>query len=456
MNYNNRLFVSYTHDHQANVQDLITELRSSGISAWWDKDIKLGDRWRERLHENIGKSRHFLLYCTAQTKGSEMVTDEVRTFMESAKDDPTRKLFVLRSPDCQDKHIPVELGEVQHPRTLHDVIIDVLKETSEELTGRLLELQEEHKREREDLEKQLIREQERVQIARRYYRHQRFWGPFAEHDKVHIFTCGRDIPPDPTRPRGTSGYRTAIDKWDYRAVLGIAHFFASNYPAIRLTIEDPESKLQQEDINRTQVLANRIAQVGELLRDKNCIIIGSPDVNDFAEIALSRIHQIDPYDDDRKKSRGFVLIRDQKNTASAFYWKTSDQEREGIAKLESLQPVIHEFRPPPTQSKSRETGTMNGILTVADNPFCVQSGQRKIMILSGFSGVATHAIAKLLTEDNYLKSFYAFDEAQAQEKGDIEALIEVKYFVRAGHENRDARQIDESPTSIRFVELVAL
>lgn len=449
-----QVFVSYAREHRDKVEALIGQFRAAEVAVWWDKEIGLGDNWAEKLETKIKQSRHFLLYCNVEAKASEKVNHEIKTFRESAKNDPSRKLFVLRAPDCASKHVPQDLGEVQHADSVIDVIIYVLKEARNEALQDLGEFKRQAASEKVEIEEQLAIERGKVADARKYYRHRRFWGPFAENGDVHIFTCGRDIRPDDARPRGTGGYRTNIDKWDYRAVLGITHYFASNYPGAKLTIEDPASKLQQEDIDKTHVLANRIAEIGTLLKDKDCIIIGSPDVNDFAEIALSRIHGIHPYDNDRKKSRGFVLIRKRKNTASAFYWRTEGDEPEGIARLGPPKRRMYKYEPP--AEAASETGTMHGILIVADNPFSDSGLKRRIMIFSGFSGVATNAMAKFLTEETYLPSFFDFDEAQAQQGRAVEALIRVKYIVESGSENKDARQIDGAADSITFEELVGV
>lgn len=454
--YENQIFVSYARQQLPAVEGLVNQLHADGLTVWWDKEISPGERWRERIEAAICSSRHLLLYCTVHAKASDEVNQEIRAFQEDAKDDPSRKIFVLKASDCEDKHVPSGLGEFQRANSLQDVIIYVLKETRRELEKRFRDSDRKIETEKEALHKELASERAKVVEARKYYRHRRFWEPFAANRDIHIFTCGRDIPPDDTRPRGTAGFRTNIDKWDYRAVLGIAHFFASNYPGTRLTIEDPASKLHQEDINKVHVLANRIAEVGNLLKGKDCIIIGSPDVNDFAEIVLSRIHEINPYDNDRKKSKGFILIRERKNTASAFYWQKKSDEHEGIARIEKGTKLIYKHEPPTTEGDQQRAGKMHGLLVVAENPFDSPEPKR-IMILSGFSGVATNAMAKFLTEDAYLPSFFAFDdEVHAQQADAIEAVISVKYTVGSGSENKDARQIDEAADSITFEELVAL
>lgn len=353
--YEFRVFVSYAREQRATVEHLLVELRTEGISAWWDRDIPPGNAWREILDEKIRHSRHLLLYWNIEAKASEMVNHEILTFLDDAKGDPSRTLFILLAPNCDKKHVPENLGEVQHVAAISEVVIHILKEERAELDGRLREAEYKSKRERDELEDLLGKERSKVAEARKYYEHRRFWGSFAENKDVHVFTCGRDIQPDATRPRGTSGFRTNIDKWDYRAVLAITHYFASHYPGTTLTIEDPESKLQQQDIQEPHALASRIAEVGTILHDKDCIIIGSPDVNDFAEIVLSRIHQIYPYDNKRKKSRGFVLIRNSKSTASAFYWQTATDEREGIARLGPSK-HIYAYEPPDPAAGAKRNG----------------------------------------------------------------------------------------------------
>ena len=452
--YENQIFISYAREQRDKVSRFIDSFRRSGIEVWWDNDIQVGTSWSDKIEDKIKNSRHFLLYCNVQAKASEMVNKEVLIFKKDSKDDPSRKIFVLRAPDCEDKHIPFDLQKVQYPSTLGDIISFILREERDELKQNLRELEKKSQREKEELENHLTKERVKVAEARKYYLHRRFWGPFAENRDVHIFTCGRDIHPDKTNPRGTGGYRTNIDKWDYRAVLGIAHYFASTYPGTKLTIEDPASKLQQADIDKTHVLANRIAEIGNLLKDKDCIIIGSPDVSDFAEVILSRIHGILPYDNERKKSTGFVLVRNKKNTSSSFYWNTEKGETEGIARLGGGKITIFPYDPAPLEVNSQKAGTMHGILVVSENPFSDSEPKKRVMILSGFSGVATDAMVRFLTEEAYLPSFFTYDELQSQQSSATEALISVKYIEGSGSENKDARQIHESSDSIFFQELL--
>ncbi len=253
LGYPNEIFaVSYAKEQRKVVENLISELRLQDISVAWDRDISPGVKWRDNLNNAIKSSRHFLLYCTVNTKASVEVNREIRIFRESSRNDPSRRLSDLNSPDAEDKHVPTGLGELQRAKSLGDVIVHIFREDLRVLTQRLSDIE----RKVEQEKRNCVRSREehiKVAEARKYYQHRRFWGPFAKNGDVHIFTCGRDIPPDPARPRGTGGLRTNIDKWDYQAVLDIAHYFASNYPGTKLRSEDPASKLQQEDIDQVRI-----------------------------------------------------------------------------------------------------------------------------------------------------------------------------------------------------------
>jgi hypothetical protein len=191
-----------------------------------------------------------------------------------------------------------------------------------------------------------------------------------------------------------------------------------------------------------------------MIENKDCIIIGSPDVNDFAEIVLSAIHRIDPYTEGRHKKKGFVVIKERKGTRSSFYWQKEGNDQEGVAQINSPGNYTyspHQFR------EGESPGTMFGILIVANNPFCQDDIRRKIIILSGFSGVATNAIAKLLTDERCLPEFFRLDNAYADTSRDIEALISVDYNVDDGFGSRDTRRLSmNNPGAVGFKTLVEI
>ena len=114
----------------------------------------------------------------------------------------------------------------------------------------LQEITSTQKRELSALKDQLDVEIKKGSEARDYYRHNRFWRPITEERDVHIFTCARDVQHDRDNKRGLGG-RTNVDMWDYRSVFDITHFFASNYPNTKVTIEEPVSKLGDNDLKRS-------------------------------------------------------------------------------------------------------------------------------------------------------------------------------------------------------------
>jgi hypothetical protein len=237
--------------------------------------------------------------------------------------------------------------------------------------------------------------------------------------------------------------------------LDITRFLGANYPNVKVTIEDPLSKLHGDDLEKAAHLANRMSHMRSRIENKHCIIIGSPDVNDFAEIVLAAIHQIVPYTEGRQKRRGFVVIKEQKGTRSSVYWQKQGKDQEGVAQIKS--DGQYTIFPHELGTEGGAEGTMFGILVVANNPFCREGETRRIIILSGFSGVSTNAIAKLLTNEKYRNQFFLFDNAYQDTTRNIEALISVKYGIDEGFASRDTRRIlGEDPEAISFRTLVAI
>jgi len=157
--------------------------------------------------------------------------------------------------------------------------------------------------------------------------------------------------------------------------------------------------------------------------------VGSPDVSDFAEIVLAKTHGIKPYHHDRVKQTGYVIIKDEAGEGpapSSHYWTTHESERVGVAKLSATGQEAYPARLDPKTGE----GEMCGVLAVASNPFSDLSGrpeERRVVLLSGFSGVATNAIAKFLTDDNYLDEFAKFDRDYVDVNKNVEVLIGVNF-----------------------------
>jgi hypothetical protein len=454
--YEHDVFISYCHEDEKKAQFLYDKMRELNLRVFFSEEkLRIGDDFPAEVQKALMNSQHFVLYYSQNAANSKWVTKEWELFYASCyiKDQYQRKMFVLLGDSCTNAIVPVLLQNLHNTTSSERLITEVAK-TILDSTGEELKQATAKQNVRISLlESQLEQEKRKVGEARGYYRYNRFWGPISENQDVHIFTCARDVPHISGSTRGYGG-RTNIDMWDYRAVLEITEFFASNYPNAKVKIEDPMSKLHDKDLEQAVPLAYRFSHITSLLEDKDCIIIGSPDVSDFAELTLAEIHHIGPYMEDRIKRKGFVLIKERKYTRSSFYWEKEESEEEGVARIAS--PGQYDYFPNKPATKDETEGKMYGILVVANNPFCKDGVHRKIIIMSGFSGVATNAIAKILTSDSCLPEFFKLDNDYADIDRDVEALIGVEYAVEGSFDNRDTRRIKDSANAITFEALVEI
>ena len=347
-------------------------------------------------------------------------------------------MFVLLPENCCEDNIPLLLKSIQRCKTDDELSSALLSTLMTGLRTDLDSCNVEKEQQLSCLRSQLASEVEKVTEARRYLRDARFWDTLVDNKSVHIFTCGRDSAHSLEIPRGYGG-RTSIDLWDYRSVLDITHYFASRQPTTLVTIEEPTSKLSNEDLRQAPNFADRIADFQGALQNRNCIIVGSPDVNDFAEVVLSSMHGIDPYTRGRKKTKGYAIIKTHEFTTSSFYWQSEGQEQEGIVRI--LGDGNYEYFPHKLAESPGERGEMHGVLVIGNNPFQTAQSQGKVVVLSGFSGVATNAIAKLLTDDHYVHEYFQLGRRYVDFDKNVEALVTVEYEVEGSSLERDTRRI---------------
>lgn len=436
-----QVFLSHSHEDIAKARSIYETMLNHRLHVFFsERNLSTGKEFAPEIIAALAHSQHLVVYCSPSSVKSRYVQQEWETFLEYQSSDPeNRFIHVLVDEACNEADIPKPLQGFQRPNSVDHLIIGLFRSMFENSEA-----------EKSDFKSKLVQERQKVAEAQAYYQRNRFWGPISKNGDVHIFTCGRDTEAESARDLRGQGGRTNIDMWDYRAVLDIAHFFLSSYPNAKVTIEDPKAKLRGSALETVGLLVSSMTDLQRTLTNKDCIIIGSPDVSDFAEIGLAQIHKIPPYDTERIKSKGFVIIKDSKITKSSFYWERKDSEPEGVAEILSNnqynyfanEPVIDDGKP----------GKMYGILTVATNPFYDGEFHRKLIILSGFSGVATNAIAKILTSEEYLSEFYKLDNNYTNTRRDIEALIGVEYVAEKGMGIRDTRRI----LDITFEKLVEI
>jgi hypothetical protein len=416
------IFLSYASKDKELVEPIYKKMIAHGLECYWAPIAnKPGESFPSKIGEALGKSQQFMVYCSSHSIRSNWVRTECDTFFAEYhnKDKENRPFYLLLDDPSANEVVPELFKTLIYPESPDDLIAEIVKNA--------LSYQKQS----------LEQEEKKVAEAREYYQHERFWHQIASSNNIHIFTCGRDVKHDPNSPRGYGG-RTNIDVWDYRAVFDLTHFFSSRYPGTRITIEDPMSKLHELDLQQPVRFGRHLANMQGKLRNKDCIIIGSPDVSDFAEIVLAEIHGVEPYVDNRIIKKGYILIKEHQSTRSSFYWQKEETEQEGVARI--LDGKTKYFHNRAAQDGGR-MGKMYGILIVANNPFSDKDPANKIIILSGFSGPATNSVARLLTYESYLEEFYKLDQKYVDINRNIEVLVGVEYSLGNDITGRDTRHI---------------
>ncbi|MBM3319263.1 MAG: toll/interleukin-1 receptor domain-containing protein [Candidatus Eisenbacteria bacterium] len=427
--FDEEVFFSYASEDLHHVRQLARRLWdeyriSSFVADDALKDLARGDRWEQTLLEKVTRCRFFALYASRSVMASAWVNREVQRFFEGAYSrDNRRKMFVLTRTAQPGAHLPAILRDFLWDKDEDELVRDIVAELIRFLSAEKTSARDERDKLASQLEAECESAAKKVREAFGHYGQTRFWKPFSRHGHLHIFTCGRDVPPE--KHRGSGG-RTNIDRWDYQTVLQITHFFAENFPGTKVTIEDPVAKLAAEDLTGAR-LGHRVAGLMRQLEDKDCVVIGSPDVSDFAEIVLAELHGTQSFAEGtdklgrrgREKRRGFALIKAEMKAPSSTYWLKTEDEEVGVKWIETDKQfsVIEEDG----------LGTTYGVLVVCDNPFVRASREHKVIIFSGFSGVATYGMSWLLTSIDALSEFFKIDQRFGSLDTDFEALVEVQY-----------------------------
>ena len=283
-----------------------------------------------------------------------------------------------------------------------------------------------------------------------HYHHNFIWNYIDKSKDVRILTSALCMP-ESNDCKSEHDDRINIDMWEYRAVLDLNHYFATNYSEVITIIEHPLIKLNKQGIESYNRLAKNITHMQRMLGNSNCIIVGSPEVNDYAEIAMSMLHGIDPYSVDRKKKKGFVFIKERLDTISSFYRLSKKGELEGVRQIEGSKDYRF-YQNLFFQDNNRSRGITYGILVFMDNPFCSKGQRYKIIILSGFNGLATYALAEALTNQLHFEKIYGWGKEYLNTAQKLEVLIKVEYTTSINLDNIVKRHID----SINFVQLIPI
>jgi hypothetical protein len=143
-------------------------------------------------------------------------------------------------------------------------------------------------RERENIERQvthiLIELIAKVVAARELAERERFWGALAQEPKPSFYIG--------TEQSSQLQSKQVVGEWDLRTCQELSAFATRINPNLDVSIEKPAFK-------RLEYSPQDIERFRELLRERvgksHCIIIGTPDVNPVAEMALSELAGVPPF-----------------------------------------------------------------------------------------------------------------------------------------------------------------
>jgi hypothetical protein len=245
----------------------------------------------------------------------------------------------------------------------------------------------------------------------------RFWSQILADGAVSVFLGSRYL---------KNLERNALGDWDYRTAAEITSFLSSQKETIKVTLESPIAWRPKLAPAQKDEYASWLRSQ---LKDKNCIIVASADVNDLTEVALCDIfnHQklfgkgdgtdriqkpFEPIPEGEYRFRGFIAYKkyspsvgrskggnrreeEIEEKENAFYKREANNQNERgfIARRGKMEaPVVQAHASLIEDDKGLKE--LLGQLIVARNPH----GQKKwIIIISGISGPATLGIAQMLT-----------------------------------------------------------
>lgn len=222
--------------------------------------------------------------------------------------------------------------------------------------------------------------------------------------------------------------RNSLGDWDYRSAAEITSFLSQK--SHKVVLENPIIKPTNPDDTRSANKgADYLARLESHLSRKNCIIIGSSDINELTEVVWSTIHGHQPFvsipkdDTTNKKKQNiecYIALKQYKGLSgedkkrlfgygsqgmSSFILQDADQnaeEKRGFIYREgnaTQAEVLQEF----ISHQSKREGKpalrkLYGQLIVCRNPW---SYDNWIVIINGTSGPATLGITQILTGCQY-------------------------------------------------------
>ena len=291
------------------------------------------------------------------------------------------------------------------------------------------------------------------------YPHRHLWDRVIhESSRLNVFAFGRGARKDYQR----SGFRTIVDTWDYQAVAKLSFFLAQKYRQATVEIEPPEDMRDRKPESVPgwkDYISRRFEHMSGEPLDKCFIVVGSPDVSDYAEFILATGYGIEPCRQTtcgspmRNQCEGNCKTPCVGRSGYIFYKKNYYPDSPG-----SLPQLDRDTHPRQNSFCYREatddspesvlwygrrffcsTGVNYGVVTIFNEKVKLRDDAEggggcsagPVIVLSGFSGIATYGLAVLLT---------AMPEGKMSTQNVQETAMDLKRRLRK-HEDESAVQI---------------
>jgi formylglycine-generating enzyme len=99
----NSVFVSYAHEDQQRIRPLVTALEQMGLSVFWDRNVRPGENWYERIEQALASAQCVIVAWSKRSVTASFVREE-------AEDGKQRGILVPALLDSLDSLVRLPLG----------------------------------------------------------------------------------------------------------------------------------------------------------------------------------------------------------------------------------------------------------------------------------------------------------------------------------------------------------
>jgi len=299
------------------------------------------------------------------------------------------------------------------------------------------------------------------------YPYHRIWDPFVLSEDLRIYTCAREMPEANQMPEASQmpeakdnedrGPRSNVDVWDFRSATGFLSAIAERYDEPKTRLENPQKKKWEDELSKKDRVTFPKDLLAEL-KGHSSIIIGAPEASDYAEAALAELFGIQPYTpvSGTGPKPPFYFVKENKATPSdhprrlsTFYCIPLKGEKKRLVFAETS--YYYDER---DQKVAAKPGAPMLLECKAYAVITIGKLKRKhpVMVISGYTGVATFAAMELLTNTKLKEELIGYlqshDNSGSPCDDGVNILISVEYTQPKRKKNGDGRK----PHKIKFVD----